>query len=137
MTADSPGVEQVRKEMAAELRRYARQASEAAGSFTRWSVYLETDPQAAVMRMRKVLTTEPTDTTSPFLPIIAERALAMLNPAAIEECRQRRAGLDEEAKERRGRRQHAPDYWEIMAQRGKPVKSQDGNVVSVEFGGSS
>lgn len=182
MTADTSIDDETRKEVAAELRRYARQASEAAGSFIRWSVYLETDSQAAVTRMRKVLTTVPTETTSPFLPIIAEMTLAKIDPASVELCRQRR---EQFAQERAERAEWHRQYWELRENKGEAaansfmrrlgkknlpaeyftldpadrekvdivirelagvsepapsrssVKGQDGNVVSVKFGGAS
>jgi len=111
VTADTSIADETRKEMVAELRRYARQASEAAGSFIRWSVYLETDTAAAITRMRKVLTTERTDTTSPFLPLIAEMTLTQLDPAAVKACRERYEQLAREKIEREARWAKSRTEW--------------------------
>jgi hypothetical protein len=146
MNVASPGAEQVRKDMADELQRYARQASAAAGSFIRWSVYLETDPDAAIRKMRTVLVTSPAaKNPSPFLSLIAAKVLLKIDPASIEHCRQRREQLDREWAEICSR---SRSYWEkteteraatdaIVAKLKTGAVGQDGNVVSVEFGGGS
>ncbi|MCZ6453328.1 MAG: hypothetical protein O6909_03710 [Alphaproteobacteria bacterium] len=152
MSADNPGAERKHKEASSELQRFARQASAAAGSFLRWSVYLETDPDSAIAKMRTVLITPPsTGNPSPFLSLIAATVLSKIDPASIETCRQRREQMDRERAEwaeasrayweqEESKRQQRSDkiVGKLQAAAAKTgVAGQDGNVVKVDFIGAS
>ncbi len=147
MTTDTSVADKTCKDMADELRRAARQASAAAGSFLRWSVYLETDPDSAIAKMRTVLITPPsTGNPSPFLSLIAATVLSKIDPASIETCRQRREQIDREWAEACA---DSRSYWQerekektelkeqVAEAKAERISGQGGNVVTVDFIGAS
>ncbi len=138
---------------AVELRGLAKQASDAIGIFVRWSVYIETNPDHAIQQMQKVLGSDP-EKVNPRLREAATTVLEMVQPAALKQVAERkakrdadRAKLDRRHERRRQLEKEGHSFheaWRIAgaeAKSGKRVRrakpAQDGNVVSVEFGGAS